>query len=304
MKLKKSLTILGVVLASVLLTSSAFSQVITWDNSRISTAAPWCVGPALTATSASPSAVDLCINRSAASVVKFTTGDLSTAATINSAKFSASVAGLASFNIVPGVAPTAGVAGDVWVDSTSKALMVSPLASDPLIVSTSLQVLPVQTAITTVSTIQVLNGLTAITVPAGALNVVGKTMRICGQFVFSNGATAPLITLTLKLGTVAVAAPVSAANANSNSSSPALFCFLVSTSATGASGTVEAHGYLTENTGSAVAGASALTFPDTTTAASSAIDLTAAVSATLNLTVASGPVTTATLRTASVEIIN
>jgi hypothetical protein len=301
--MKKILTLL-VLLMTAGLTASAQSQ--GESNTARFSYLPYCfeAAPAVAGDPANSQTADTCIKRSAAGIFKFTTGDLSTAATINALKFSASVAGLASYNVAPGVAPTSAAAGDVWVDSTSKALMVSPIAADPLIVSTSLQVLPAQTAITTVSTIQVLNGLTAITVPAGALNAVGKTLRICGQFVFSNGATAPLLTLSLKFGSVVVAAPVSSANANTNSSSPALFCFLASTSATGASGTVEAHGYLQENVASAVAGAAAATFPDTVTAASSAIDLTAAVTVTLNLTVSSGPVTTATLRTASVEIIN
>jgi hypothetical protein len=215
----------------------------------------------------------------------------------------ATTAASAGFNLPAGTAPTAALAGDIYNDSTKKAIVMSNIAANPLTISGTLQVLPAQTAITTVSTIQAMNS-TAITIPAGALNVVGKMSRICGQFVFSNGATAPLITLSEKFGAVALAAPVSSANANTNSSSPGLFCFYTTTTATGASGTVESHGYLTENVASAVAGAAASTFPDTVTAVSSAIDLTAAITVTINMTVSSGPVTTATLRWATVELLN
>jgi hypothetical protein len=280
------------------------AQTVTWDNTRLNSAVALCGQAALTATVnvAASNLNDVCWFRSAAGVWKATTNDLSTLATI-SAKLAASTTAQASTNVAAGTAPTAAAAGDFWNDSTKLAFAVSPIASDPLYVSTALQVLPAQTAITTVSTIQVMNS-TTITIPAGAINAVGKTVRICGQFVFSNGATAPLLTLSLKFGSVVLAAPVSAANANSNSSSPALFCFNATTAATGASGTIEAHGYLQENVASAVAGAAMATYPDTVTAVSSAVDLTAAITVTLNLTVSSGPVTTATLRQATIEIIN
>ena len=217
----------------------------------------------------------------------------------------ASTATLASLNIPAGTAPTAAVVGDVWYDSTTKAYTVSPVvASNPQRLPGVLAVLPPQAAITTVTTIQVLNGTTAITIPAGAINVVGKHVRIKGMFVFSNGADTPALTVTLKFGAVTLAAPVSAANANNNSSSPAFFDFDVTTSTTGATGTVEAHGRLMENVASGTAGAAMATYPDTVTAASGAIDLTGAITATINLTVGGGTVTTATLRQTTVEILN
>jgi hypothetical protein len=167
----------------------------------------------------------------------------------------------------------------------------------------TLAVLGAQTAITSVSTITAMNS-TTVTVPAGALNVVGKTLRVRGYFVFSNGATTPAITITLKLGTVTMSAPVSAANANSNSSSPSFFEFTAACATTGATGTMEAHGLLQMDTADATAGNALTTYPSHETAVSSAVDLTSALALTINMTVSSGPVTTATLRQAVIELLN
>lgn len=217
--------------------------------------------------------------------------------------FPAATASLASANVPAGTAPTSAVAGDLYNDSSKKCLTFSNIAATPECFVGTLITLQPQTAITTVSTIQALNS-TAITIPAGAMNVQGKHFRACGTFVFSNGATTPSLTVSLKFGSVVLAAPASAANANTNSNSPVYFCFNATTAATGASGTLEGHGFLTENTASAVAGAAGSTYLDTTTAASSAVDLTSAITVTVNLTVANGPVTTATLRQLTVELLN
>ena len=212
----------------------------------------------------------------------------------------ASTASLASTNIPAGTAPTTCVAGDQWLDSTQKAFTICPIAADPLYVSTALTTLHAQTAITTVTTIQALNS-TTVTVPAGAMNVAGKTLHVKGYFVFSNGATTPTLTVTLKLGSVLMSAPVSAANANSNSSSPVWFEFYATTVGTGASGTLEAHGYVMDDVADATAGHPLTFYPDYLAAVSSAVDLTAAENITVNLT-ASATVTTATLRLCTFEI--
>jgi hypothetical protein len=214
----------------------------------------------------------------------------------------ASTTSLASANDPPGTAPTTCVAGDHWVDSTRKAFTTCPVAGDPLYVDGALTVLPAQTAITTVTTIQAMNS-TTVTVPAGALNVVGKTLHVKGYFVFSNASTTPAITITLKLGSVLMAAPVSPNNANSNSSSPAQFDFYCTTAATGASGTLEAHGTLMDDTTDATAGNALLIYPDHLAAVSSAVDLTSAQNITINMT-STATITTATLRQAVIEILN
>ena len=215
----------------------------------------------------------------------------------------ASTTSLASTNVPAGTAPTTPVAGDVWNDSTQKAITISPIASNPLYVGGALTTLGAQTAITTVSIIQAMNS-TTVTLPANALNVAGKTLHVRGYFVFSNGVTTPAITVTLKLGTILMAAPVSAVNANSNSSSPAWFDFYCRTVATGASGTVEAHGTLDMNVTDATNGHALSRYSDYLAAVSSAVDLTSAQNITVNMTVATGPVTTATLRLATFEIMN
>jgi hypothetical protein len=218
----------------------------------------------------------------------------------NSAASNTSRAGL---NMPAGTAPTTPAIGDMWADSTRKAVMMSPtVASNPLAVSGALTVLGAQTPITTVTTIQAMNS-TAVTVPAGAMNVAGKTLHVKGYFTFSNASTTPVITITLKLGSVVMAAPVSTANVNSNSSSPAWFEFYAKTATTGASGTVEAHGTLDMNVTDATNGHALSRFSDYLAAVSSAVDLTTAENITINMT-ADATVTTATLREASFEILN
>jgi len=217
--------------------------------------------------------------------------------------YPASTTTLASTNIPAGTAPTTPVAGDVWNDSTQKAVVISPIASDPLNLGGALTVLHAQTPITTVSTIQALNS-TTVTVPANALNTAGKTIHVKGYFVWSNGVDTPVMTISLKLGSVTMAAPVSAALVASNSSSPAWFEFFATTVATGASGTLEAHGVLMIDSTDATAGNALSIYPDHLAAVSSAVDLTSAENITVNMTVSGGPVTTATLRLATFEILN
>jgi hypothetical protein len=214
----------------------------------------------------------------------------------------ASTSSLASQNIPAGTAPTSAVAGDVWNDSTRQAIAISPITADPLYVGGALKVLPAQTAITTVTTIQAMNS-TTVTIPANALNVAGKTLHVKGYFVFSNSATTPIVTITLKIGSVLMAAPVSTANVNSNSSSPAWFEFYAETVSTGASATLEAHGVLGMNVTDATNGHPLSVFSDYLAAVSSAVDLTSAQNITINMT-SNATITTATLRQAVIEILN
>jgi hypothetical protein len=212
--------------------------------------------------------------------------------------------GAASISLAAGTAPTTPSAGDIWNDSTKKAIVISPtVSSNPLSLGGTLCVFQPQTPITTVTTIQVLNSSTC-TVPAGAVNVIGKTLHVKGYFVFSNAADTPVMTVTLKLGTVLMAAPLSAANANSNSSSPVWFEFYATTASTGASGTLEAHGTLIDTVSAATHGVAAAVYSDFLAAASSAVDLTASENVTLSLTSSSGTVTSATLRWGIVEVAN
>jgi hypothetical protein len=216
----------------------------------------------------------------------------------------ASATGAAGLNLPVGTAPTTPAIGDIWNDTTKKAIVISPtVASNPLSLGGTLCVWQPQTPITTVTTIQVLNS-TSCTIPAGAINVVGKTVHVKGYYVFSNAADTPVMTVTLKLGTVLMAAPLSAANANTNSSSPVWFEFYATVASTGAAGTLEAHGTLIDTVSSATHGVAAAVYSDFLAAASSAVDLTASEAITLSLTSSSGTVTTATMRWGQVDISN
>jgi hypothetical protein len=121
-----------------------------------------------------------------------------------------------------------------------------------------------------------------VNLPAGLLNTLGRSIRICGEGFVSSTTTGDVFTIstTLTPPTVAsVVTPWSAVTAADTASKtiPISFCSTWVTSVTGASGKIESHGWLTAgiagvvgSTGTAV-GAPYL---DTVVAASSAIDLT------------------------------
>jgi hypothetical protein len=158
-----------------------------------------------------------------------------------------------------------------------------------------------QTAITTVTTAQT---MASWQIAAGAMNVQGKKMKIKGFLTFSNGATTPAITLSVKIGSsMTPVSIVGAANANTNSNAPVEFEAYVQTTTVGTSGADEAHGCFRNATAAAwSSGASMLSFCDNNTAASSTYDHTVANTLALNIA-ATAVLTTVTLRDVSIEFI-
>ena len=155
-----------------------------------------------------------------------------------------------------------------------------------------------QTAVTTVTTAQAMGTWT---LAAGAMNVQGKKMRIKGYAVFSNGATTPAITLSVKIGSsITPVSIVGAANANTNSSAPLPFDIVIQTTTTGSSGADEAHGCMQDATSAAwSSGTAMVTYCDNNTAASSTYDHTAANALAINIA-ATAALTTVTLRDLSI----
>lgn len=156
-----------------------------------------------------------------------------------------------------------------------------------------------QPAITTVTTAQT---MASWTLPAGAMNVQGKRIHIHGQLMFSNGATTPAITLSVKIGSsVTPVSVVGAANANTNSNAPVDFDFTIQTTTTGTSGADEAHGCFTDTVAAAwSSGSASPVYCDGNTAASSTYDHTAANTLALNIA-ASAALTTVTLRDVEID---
>jgi hypothetical protein len=158
-------------------------------------------------------------------------------------------------------------------------------------------VLPAQPPATAITTTQ---GLLAFVFGAGALNVIGRKLRVKGVLIYSTtAANVATISLALSLGgvilcTITTAATNTAASANL----PIHFEFELTVVTLGATATIESHGRVDANIGTAAAAAAA-TYLDTNTAVSSAVNLTAA--ATLGVTIAaSAAVPSAQLRSATV----
>lgn len=139
---------------------------------------------------------------------------------------------------------------------------------------------------------------------AGALNVVGRTFMVSGWGVYSSaGGSTPTISIALTLGGVTLCTITSSAiNTAANTNLPFQFSFQVTVVSTGAAATLETHGLLTINLSANTPAAAVTAFADTNTAVSAAVNLTTA--ATLAATIAaSGNISSATLRLASIEVL-
>ena len=84
----------------------------------------------------------------------------------------------------------AGAQGTVNIFNNQVCSELTPNSGIAYCTGGALAVLPAQTAITTVTTIQAMNS-TGITIKAATLNAVGKTLHVHGYFVFSNASTTP-----------------------------------------------------------------------------------------------------------------
>lgn len=165
----------------------------------------------------------------------------------------------------------------------------------------TLKALAPQIALTAITTAQ---NLISQAFNAGELNVVGRTLRIKGTFIYSttvgNVAT---IAIAVTLGgvtllTITTAATNTAASANL----PVQFEIVLVVTATGATGTLFASGSVDADIGTAAAGAIAR-YLGTNTAVSSAVNLLTAE--TLLVTIAgSAAIPSAQLLQATIELIN
>jgi hypothetical protein len=158
-------------------------------------------------------------------------------------------------------------------------------------------VLPAQTAKTAITTAQVLLSFAFV---AGALNVIGRKLRVKGVMIYSTTvANVAAISFALKLGTVTLCTITTAAtNTAASAGLPIHFEFELTVVTLGATATIESHGRVDANIGTAAAAAAAV-YLDTNTAVSSAVNLTAAQ--TLEVTIAaSAAVPSAQLRSATV----
>jgi hypothetical protein len=186
------------------------------------------------------------------------------------------------------------------LDQTNGNLYVFGKTRIPALVGSTLKVVPIQTALTAITTAQ---NLFTYQFGAGALNSVGRTFVVSGTAIYSTTAgNVATLTIALTLGGVTLATITTAAtNTAASTNLPLQFSFTVTVVSTGASGTLLAVGNVQVNIGTAAAGA--LTgFGTTTTAASSAVNLLNAE--TLAVTIAaSAAVPSAQLLNATVELV-
>ncbi len=144
-------------------------------------------------------------------------------------------------------------------------------------------------------------------IPAGALNTVGRTLRISGAGLYTTQAgQTPVVTVKVKLGSLTLLSWASAATSAAAADMPWNFAVDITTAVVGASGTLEAHGNLVFNLGT-TPGVDSNIIPDTNTATIGTVDLAAAQ--TLQITIAfstqpSTPFNAATQRQLAIGIVN
>jgi hypothetical protein len=203
-------------------------------------------------------------------------------------------------------APTA-AGGQLYYDSARKALGVgvgTTPTNVPLTGAVSVNTTPVTANAASSTAAQNLMGFA---VPAGLLNVAGKTLRLFGAGVLSINTTATA-TVAVKLGAATLATWTSASitGGAGTANSPWNFDLVTATVAAGATGTAEAHGRfsLKPTTG---AGA-ATVYNDVGSGPSAAVDLTAAqtlqVTVTFSANGAGGNANACTQRLLHVELSN
>ncbi len=185
------------------------------------------------------------------------------------------------------------------LDQTNGVLYVSGAANNRKLMTAmgAPLVLPPQTARTAITVAQ---PLLSFAFGAGALNVTGRKLRVKGVLIYSTtAANVATISLALTLGGVTLCTITTAAtNTAASANLPIQFEFELTVVTLGAAATLESHGRVDANIGTAAAAAGA-TYLDTNTAVSGAVNLTAAT--TLGVTIAaSAAVPSAQLRSATV----
>ena len=167
---------------------------------------------------------------------------------------------------------------------------------------TALFIQTAQTALTAITTAQ---NFFNKTLAAGVLNKLNRTIQITGSFIYTTpGTTAPVMTITLVLGGVTLCAITAAAlSTTASSNMPVQFSFTFNVVSTGASGTIESHGFVNANISANTPAAAANTYNDTNTAVSSAVNLTSALALQVQIS-STLAITSAQLRQLSIEITN
>lgn len=145
----------------------------------------------------------------------------------------------------------------------------------------------------------------AINLPAGFLNSLGRTVQICGTGYATTNSTPGTLTLATKLFSVPGVTSITPFTAVSGTTTASAvvsytFCTTWTTTATGATGTVEAHGWVDYNLAGTAVATGAM---DLIIAASSTVDLTKQDQIDVTLAAATTATTATQLRQLTVQVI-
>jgi hypothetical protein len=188
----------------------------------------------------------------------------------------------------------------LYLDRVNNNLYSFGASKVPVLVQSALAALGPQTALTAITTAQ---NLLTFAFGAGALNLIGRTIEVSGNLIYSTtAANVATITIALTLGGVTLATITTAAtNTTASTNLPINFSFTATVTATGAAGTLITTGAVNANIGTASSAAVA-SYLAPSTGNSAAVNLTTAE--TLAVTIAaSAAVPSATLLNASVQIL-
>jgi hypothetical protein len=199
---------------------------------------------------------------------------------------------------------TAITTGTATVPTVNSAFLTAGGTTSPL--QDVLSSYPPFTAVATISAAAT-GTLGTINLPAGYLNSLGRTIRICGSGFATTNSTPGTLTLATTLAStpgVTTITPFTAVSGATTASAAVNFNFCTdwTTTATGATGTLEAHGWANYTlAGTAVASPAA----DIIRAASASVNLTTQDQIAVTLTPATTAVTTggAQLRQLTVEVL-
>jgi hypothetical protein len=122
--------------------------------------------------------------------------------------------------------------------------------------------------------------LATLNFPAGYFNTLGRTLAFCGNGYATNNNTTGTVALNMVFASVPGVTSITPFTASYTTATttavqvPLDFCVTVTTAATGATGTLEVHGWVTARTAASGAGVAAATSVDNIFAVSSTVDLT------------------------------
>lgn len=222
---------------------------------------------------------------------------LGTMSVAGTAQFAQVVNGPNTTNACPGSTPPV-----LIVDKLSNVVSSCGTSGTAQAFETAVATFGAKTAVTTVTTAQT---MASVTMTAGLQNFPTRTLRICGSGIYTTpGTTTPAMTILITEGGITpVSITTAALSATASTNMPFQFCFNITTGTLGATGTVEAHGRLTVNVSDNTPAAAAVSYLDTNTAVSSALNLNAANTLAVKVS-ADSAISSVQLRQLTVELIS